>query len=479
MSTTQQTPRVHAFGDDALGDLDAVGVAEAISRGDLSPAEAVEAAIVRAEAVDPALNAIVSRDYERARVNAAASRGRRTEGVFAGVPTFIKDNVDVVGLPTGHGSAAVIAAQPARANDPFTDQFLATGAIHLGKSSLPEFGFNATTEFEDAEPTRNPWHTGYSCGASSGGSAALVAAGAVPFAHANDGGGSIRIPAAACGLVGLKFTRGREAIGAQAKAMPVNIISNGIVSRSVRDTAVFLDAVDRHSPHRSLPRTGLVAGPSDRRLRIGLIVDSLHATTDDQTRAAVLDLAARLEKAGHEVVDVPLPVASSFEEDFLHYWGLLAFSMHHFGGRLLHATYDRSRNDALVKGLARDFKRRAWRTPVAVLGLKRAEATYRATFRRERVDTILSPVLGHTTPELGYLSPANGYETLLPRLLQYAAFTPANNAAGGPAISLPLAQTDDGRPLGVHFSADHGNERTLLELAFELEQSIGFPRITA
>ena len=471
---TSTTNRVHAFSDDALGDLDAVGVAEAISTGQISSAEAVDAAIARAGAVEPRLNGIVTPDFDRARETAS----RPSSGVFAGVPTFVKDNTAVAGLPTGHGSAALLDPPRALADDPFTTQLLSTGAINLGKTSLPEFGFNATTEFQEAEPTRNPWHTDYSCGASSGGSAALVAAGVVPFAHANDGGGSIRIPAAACGLVGLKFTRGREVPDAQAKSMPVNIVSNGIVSRSVRDSAAFLAAVDRHTPNRALNRVGLVEGPSDRRLRVGLILDSLRATTDDATRAAVLDVAARLEKDGHEVVEVPLPVDEAFVDHFLHYWALLGFSMHRFGGRLLHTQYDRARNDALTKGLARDFLRKPWRTPGAIRALKRSETVYQQAFRDAGVDVVLSPVVGYTTPLLGHLSPAAGYEVMLPRLLDYASFTPANNASGGPAISLPLAQTADGRPIGIHFSAIHGDERTLLELAFELEQSVGFARIT-
>ncbi len=467
------TTRIHAFGDDALGDLDSVGVAEAISAGTISATEAVDAAIARAAIVEQRLNGIVTDDFDRARTRADAP----ASGVFAGVPTFVKDNTDVAGLPTRHGSAAVVAPKPAVTDDAFAAQFLGTGAVSLGKTSLPEFGFNASTEFAGADPTRNPWNTDYSCGASSGGSAAMVAAGVVPFAHANDGGGSIRIPAAACGLVGLKPTRGREAISDQAKSMPVNIISNGIVSRSVRDTAVFLDAIDRAEANPRLPRVGLVEGPSDRRLRIGLIVDSLASSPDDETRDAVHRIARELEKAGHEVVEVPLPVDEAFVRDFLHYWSLLAFSMHRFGGRLLHTQYDRRLNDPLTKGLARDMVRRAYRTPGSIRGLKKAERTYRDAFTQNRVDAVLSPVVGYTTPPLGHLSPASGYETLLPRLLDYAAYTPANNAAGGPAISLPLAQTSAGLPLGIHFSAPHGHERTLLELAFELEQSIGFARI--
>jgi len=223
--------RVHAFTDDPLGALDAVGVAEAISAGDISSREATEAAIARAEHVDPALNMLVVRDFERA-LSQSESPG---PGPFSGVPSVVKDNTDVVGLPTRHGAESV-PARDANADASFTAQLRSTGVVVIGKSTMPEFGFNASTEFENLPPTRNPWNPEFSCGASSGGSAALVASGVVPIAHANDGGGSIHIPAAGCGLVGLKPTRGRVVDAAEAATMPVNIISNGVVTRTVRDT---------------------------------------------------------------------------------------------------------------------------------------------------------------------------------------------------------------------------------------------------
>ncbi|MCW2749286.1 MAG: amidase, partial [Aeromicrobium sp.] len=241
--TNEPTTRIHAFTDDALGDLDAVGVAAAISSGQISAREAAEAAIARVERVNPELNGVQLRDFERGLEHS----DHPAPGVFSGVPTFVKDNTDVEGLPSDQGSLAV-KARPATANAPFTDQFLSAGFTVLGKSTMPEFGFNATTEYETLPPTRNPWNTNYSSGASSGGAAALVAAGAVPVAHANDGGGSIRIPAAACGLVGLKPTRGRVVPAAESAKMPVDVVSNGVVSRSVRDTAYFMAASQTYLP---------------------------------------------------------------------------------------------------------------------------------------------------------------------------------------------------------------------------------------
>src|SRR5579875_1547593 len=218
--------RVHSFGDDALGELDAVAVAAAIASGERSADEVAAAAIARAELVEPRLHAIAYRAFDTARAAGA--------GALRGVPTFVKDNTDVRGMPTNHGTDAFVA-KPARRDGAYTRQYLSTGMTVLGKSRLPEFGFNASTEYRVAEPVRNPWHTEYSAGASSGGSAALVAAGVVPLAHAHDGGGSIRVPAAAAGLVGLKPTRGRHVDGEQARHLPINMVGEGVLTRTVRD----------------------------------------------------------------------------------------------------------------------------------------------------------------------------------------------------------------------------------------------------
>jgi amidase len=186
---------VHAFADDALGDGDATEVAARIRSGEISGVEACEAALRRAEAVQPVLAPVAYVDPAAA---LAAAR-RHVAGPFGGVPTYVKDNLDVAGMPTNQGTDAFVA-RPARRNSPFVAQLEALGLVVLGKSRMPELGLNASTEYARAAPVRNPWQPSYSVGASSGGAAALVASGVVPLAHGNDGGGSIRIPAAACGL---------------------------------------------------------------------------------------------------------------------------------------------------------------------------------------------------------------------------------------------------------------------------------------
>ncbi|MFF6810253.1 amidase [Streptomyces sp. NPDC012403] len=468
MTTSEERTRVHAFRDDALGDHDAVGLARAIRRGEVSAAEAARDAAARVRAVEPRLNAVqVHLDVP--------AHGSGSGGLLAGVPTFVKDNTDYQGLPTGHGSVA-FAPRAARRHAPFTRQFLSTGVTVLGKTRLPEFGFSPTTEYEEAEPVRNPWHTDHSAGGSSGGSAALVAAGAVPIAHANDGGGSIRIPAACCGLVGLKPTRGRMVANAQGRQLPIDLVTDGVVSRSVRDSAAFLAAAERHWRNPKLPPVGLVEGPSDRRLRVGLLLDSPNGVRSDaDTRAAVTETARRLERLGHTVEPVELSIDPHFTDDFLTYWGLLSFLIG-VTGRTLGADFDRRRMDGLSRGLRETYVGKWRNTPGVLRRLKRTREAYAAGFRG--LDVILSPVLAHTTPPLGHLSPTVPYATLIERLLAYVAFTPVNNVVGTPAISVPAASaTPDGLPIGVMVSGRPGAERTLLELAFALEADQPFRRL--
>lgn len=462
-----ESPVVHAFRSDALGDHDATALAALIRRGELSAREVAQAAISRAEAMQPRLNGVELALFEQALQESAMPK----EGVFAGVPTFIKDNTDLKGLPTNQGSAAV-NARPAKEDGAFARQFLAQGFVTLGKSRMPEFGFNASTEFMGQAPVRNPWHTEYSSGASSGGAAALVAAGVVPIAHANDGGGSIRIPAACCGLVGLKPTRGRFINAESAASLPVNIIGEGVVTRSVRDTANFFSGMEQTYRNRRLPAVGQVEGPGKRRLRIGLVLDSINgAQTDAETRATVLETARLLERQGHHVFEIPLTIHPRFADDFAIYWGMLSFLVSNFGKQLMSPDFDKAGLDNLSRGLARHYRKHALKTPAVLYRLKKSQDDYARLFTR--VDAVLSPVLSHTTPKLGWLSPEQPFEPLFERLLNYVSFTPLNNASGSPAIALPMGATAEGLPIAVHLSGAHGDEKTLLELAFALEEAKG------
>lgn len=468
---------IHAFTDDALADDDAVGLVARLAAREVSPAELVEAAIARAERVQPVLNGLAHADFDRARAEARGVGSALAGTLLHGVPTLVKDNVDVAGWPTQHGTGA-FTARPAAAHGDFTEQFLGTGLIPLGKSRLSEFGFSASAEYPAADPVRNPWSTAHSSGASSAGSAAFVAAGVVPIAHANDGGGSIRIPAAVCGLVGLKPTRGRLRADRLTRSMPVGIVHEGVVTRSVRDTAAFLSAAEREYRNLRLAPIGDVDRPIRRSLRIGLVVDSPFRPTDETTARVVREAAATLTELGHEVHEVVPPVPATFEDDFVLYWGFLALAMTAGGKRMLDRSFDATRTDNLTRGLAAASRRRLHRLPAAIARLRASARAAERFYTDQGIDVVLSPVLAHTTPRLGHLSPAEDYATIISRLTDWVSFTPLQNATGEPALSLPFGHDAEGLPVGIQLAGPRGADRTLLELAYAVEEARPFRRIT-
>ncbi|MFZ3270581.1 MAG: amidase [Mycobacterium sp.] len=466
---------VHAFGDDALGHLDAVGLIDAINGGAVNRTEVVEAAIARTEAVNPTLNGLAHEAFDRARAQAAKAPVRPDDGYFSGVPTFIKDNVDVAGLPTMQGADAW-PPRPAEADGEFTRLYLATGMIPLGKTQMSEYGFSASAEHPRLGAVRNPWNTDHTAGASSSGSGAFVAAGAVPIAHANDGGGSIRIPASCNGLVGLKPSRGRLPLDKEVSRMPIRLVANGMLSRSVRDTAAFYREAERIWPARKLPLIGDVRHAGKQRLRIAVITHSLLRECSLELRELTLKSAGLLEELGH-VVD-PLekpPVPSSFASDFVLYWGLLAMGQIQLNRRDIGDAFDVTRLDNLSRGLDRHARRNLHRIPLVLARLARAR---RHTARLARTyDVVLTPTVADETPRIGYLDPTADYQQIIDRLEDWVAFTPLQNVTGEPAISLPLALSANGLPVGMMFSAPIGQEARLLELAYELEDARPWARI--
>lgn len=461
---------VHAFGDDALGDLDAVGLAARIADRGLSIDEVLEAAVSRVERVDPALRAVAYRAYDRAYRESRQPRG----GFFAGIPTFVKDNVDVAGMPTMQGSDA-FEPRPAPRDGDFARMFLATGLVPLGKSRLSEFGFSPSAEHPRLGAVRSPWDTAVTAGASSAGSAALVAAGAVPLAHANDGGGSIRIPASVNGLVGLKPTRDRFAQDRMMREMPVRIVADGVLTRSVRDTAAFFREAERVYRALHLPPVGNITRPSRARLRVAVVTGGVGADASPEVTQLTHKTAGLLEELGHRVTPVEPPVPASLPEDFLLYWALLAMAVVRTGRRHHGRSWDPSRLDNLTLGLDAHARRNLHRLPAAIWRLKRSRRVSAAFYRDH--DVVLSPTLATETPLVGHLDPTQDYETLMERILRWVAFTPLHNATGDPAISLPLATTAAGLPQGMMFSAAAGREATLLELAYELEEARPWARI--
>lgn len=461
---------VHAFGDDALGDLDAVGLAEAIRTGRVGRAEVIEAAIARTEAVDPALNGLAYAGFRHAR----AAAEHAADGYFSGVPTFIKDDVDVAGQPTMHGTDAW-TRWDAVTDSVFTQLYRATGLTSLGKTQLSEFGFSGSAEHPRLGPVRNPWDTEYSAGASSSGSGAFVAAGVVPIAHANDGGGSIRIPASCNGLVGLKPSRGRLPLDATLRRMPVGVVVNGVLTRSVRDTAAFYREAERIWRNPKLAPIGDVTGPGRQRLRIAALTRSVRRECSPALRELTLKSAGLLEELGHRVehVDTP-PVAASFVDDFVLYWGFLALAQVRSGRHMFGETFDRAKLDCLTLGLARHTGRHLHRLPRAIMrlrGARRRTARFFGTY-----DAVLTPTLADETPRIGVLAPTD-YQQLMNRLIEWVSFTPLHNVTGEPAISLPLAQSAHGMPVGMMLSTAVGQESLLLELAYELEEARPWARI--
>jgi len=465
--------RISAFGDDALGNLDAVGVAEAIRAGAVSASEVVEAAITRTEKVNPELNGLAYQAFDQARQRARAPKP--FGGFFDGVPTFIKDNSAVAGWPTQQGTDAWVP-RPMASDGDFARVYLSTGLVALGKTQLSEFGFSASAEHPRLGPVRNPWDPTVTAGASSSGSAAFVAAGAVPIAHANDGGGSIRIPAACNGLVGLKPTRGRLPVDREAR-MPLQIIANGVVTRSVRDTAAFFREAEKAYRNPKLPPIGDVTTAVHRRLRIAVCTSSIGHDASPEMTALTTQVATRLEELGHRVSTIGVPVSERFRDDFLLYWAFLAFALVHGGKHTFGPSFDRAKLDNLTLGLERFAARNLYRLPAATA---RLAASRRIPARlAQDYDVVLTPTLADVTPRIGYLDPRADYEQIITRLIDWVGFTPLQNGSGAPAISLPLAQSAEGLPVGMMFSAAHGQEALLLELAYELEEAIGWPSLVS
>ncbi|MDX2275956.1 MAG: amidase [Hyphomonadaceae bacterium] len=446
--------------NDALGDSDAVGLAARIRAGEITAAQALDAAIARTERVNPELNFIAAPAYEFGRERAAGA----LDGPFAGVPTLIKDLMPLAGYPTRYGSRAFVNNIPSHNTD-YVTQLLAAGLVPFGKTTTPEFGLTATTEPLLGGPTRNPWDIARSPGGSSGGAAVAVAARCAPIAHASDGGGSIRIPASCNGVLGLKYTRGRSV--AEEDFLSVN----GCVSRSVRDTAAWLSVTERTDADAPLPPVGLVTGPGARRLRIGVAIpDARGVEPDAEVRAAIESAAALCRELRHEVREQTLGIdGDAFAAAFTTVWAAGAAEVVRDVSRAAPGAPLDQLLEPLTLQLAQRFQEAPSGSLERAMGvLRQAEAQFAALF--SEIDVLLTPVLAKVPPRLGEIAPTLGLEGFA-KVEAYVAYTPLQNAAGAPAMSVPLAWSAGGLPIGAHFSAAKGQERTLLELAYELEQA--------
>jgi amidase len=458
-------------------ELDATGLAAVIRAGEVTAAEAVDAAIRRIEAFDPLVHAIVAERFEAALAEAAAAPG---DGPFAGVPFLVKAlGAQVAGLPTSRGSK-LWADDVASADSLAVARVREAGVIVLGMTNTPELGKNASTEPSFHGPTRNPHDLSRSPGGSSGGSAAAVASGMVPIAHGNDGGGSLRIPAAACGIFGLKPTRGRVPNTPFVEAFSYPVGCTHALTRTVRDSAALLDAVAGPAPGDPLapmpPARPFLAevGADPGRLRIGYTCTTARGVTADSDLVdAVARTAAVCESLGHDVEE------ATFAYDAEAANGALAAVM---SVNVAFAV------DARLAELGRDLRDddlepfthvlyeggKAMAGTTVVGALQQVERTGREVadfFRRH--DLLLTPTLSIRVPELGWVDTRRP-ETMV-NASASSAFTGVFNTTGHPAMSVPAGIDGNGLPIGVQFAARLGDEATLLRVASALEAAAPWP----
>jgi amidase len=453
---------------------DATGLAELVHSQKVSPLELVDTAIELIEKHNPALNAVIWTMFDRARDTA---RSASTDGVFAGVPFLLKDILGgMAGVPTRDGSR-LNPGVPATHNSELVNRFLKSGLIPLGKTNVPEFGLVGTTESKLYGPARNPWNTMHSTGGSSGGSSAAVASGMVPVAHANDGGGSIRMPASCCGLVGLKPTRARNPLGPDFGDMYGGLIHEHIVSRSVRDSATMLDVTsgaDLGDPYfaPSAPPSFLAASQiAPKGLRIAVTRTLLDGRPLHPDCLAAVDAAAALcESLGHHVEEAKPDISTeSLIMPFFAVWagGLVmqvdALIEQHGG------SADLDHLEGLTLGLYRMGQQvTAAQYMGALLAFQRSA---RIVARwQQNYDLWLTPTLGGPPMPIGTMDfdltdPMAAYAPVL----DYSPFTPIQNCGGQPAISLPLHWNNAGLPIGVQFAGRFGDDAGLLAIAAQLE----------
>jgi amidase len=461
---------------DELRWVDAVGQADLVRSGDVSAAELTEMAIARIELLDPSVNALVFRRFERARKEAATGDAGSP---FGGVPFLLKDAVQhSEGDRYQHGMRFLRDHPWTSPHDSeLTRRYKAAGFVVLGRTNVPELTVSSTTEPLAFGPTRNPWSPTHSAGGSSGGSAAAVASGMVPVAHGNDMGGSIRIPASCCGLVGLKPSRDRTSLAPDFGEYWGPLTHEHVVTRTVRDCAAVLDVTagpvpgDLHmAPPPARPWLEEV-GREPERLRVGLFVEAPSGgPVDPLCAAAATGAARRLEAMGHEVGAFDGPTL--FDREGSEAMGIiiaagLARDVRRWEERLGATVAEMEPLPALMVESGQSVT--ATQLVAAVDRLARwSRAVAAAT---SGFDVVLSPTMAMLPPELGTLSGDNSLADMAGGLSAMTSFAIPFDISGQPAISLPLSWAPNGLPIGVQFVAPYGREDVLFRLASRLEES--------
>jgi len=473
-------------------DHDCIGLAELVRKGEVSPKELLESAIERVEERNPELNAVVHRMYERA----WARVEDLPDGPLKGVPFMVKDlKLGIAGEPTSNSSKLTVDQTPT-VNSVTFDRYEAAGLQTIGKTNTPEFGLMGITEPKLRGPCRNPWNTDHTPGGSSGGSSAAVAARIVPAAHSGDGGGSIRIPASATALFGLKPTRGRITMAPFAGEAWDGFVQEHVLCRSVRDSALLLDLTAIFTPgdpYAQPPKEGPwidEVGKDPGKLKIGFCKETLYAgETHPDCLAAVEEAAKFLEGLGHEVVEStpPFPVEDMIRNYFL----TVAAGLANFVEKA--AAY------AGKKPKAADFEPATWL--FAQIGWKNSASELFMTQSKVHVamreisawfqeyDLFLSPTLARPPAKVGELYPSGGKETQLKVLgalplkplidaaletlgkttLAATPNTQLFNQTGQPACSVPWSWNADGLPIGIQLASRFGDEATLFRVSAQIE----------
>ncbi|MDX8519774.1 amidase [Mesorhizobium dulcispinae] len=481
-----------------LWEQDVTGLAELVHKGEISPPELVDAAIARAEATRPDINAIATPLYDAARARAKATDRKLP---LAGVPFALKDlGIGIKGVPIHGGSR--IPAFTADFNSVMVERYLAAGLIPIATSTSPEHGLRLMTESARFGITRNPWNTGHTTGGSSGGSAALVAAGVVPAAHASDGGGSIRVPSACSGLVGLKTSRGRVPLTPLTSETWYGMVVDHAISRSVRDTALLLDlthGADPLSPYAAREPKGSFAAAAARdpgKLSLAIYRKSpLGLPISAETLEALDTAVALAREGGHTVDEIDLPyVGRDFMADFCKsvasaVAGMMRAEALRVGrpvsGEVERATRVLGRlGEMLSAGEVYD-------------AVQRLNATARRMIEETaRFDAVLMPIIAHPPLACGSMDPKGAdelIENLLDKLhltgllriksvfgqlmdksLWFTHWPAIHNVSGQPSIAMPVHVTADGLPLGIQAAGRPGDEETLLSFAAQMEKISGW-----
>lgn len=458
--------------DPANNPLDATDLAQLVSSGEASPLELVDQAIERIERLNPTINSVIHKRYDAARDEA---QGDLPDGPFKGVPFLTKDlGCAIAGEPMHLGNKLLKEIDLRSPVDSFLyEGFKSAGLITLGRTNTPELGSTVTTEPLAYGPTRSPWNLDHSVGGSSGGSAASVASGMVSMAHANDGGGSIRVPASECGLVGLKPSKGRVSQGPLIGDSWAGATIDGVVSRSVRDSAKILDIISGRrvgDPYTASPPARPFTdelGVDPGTLRIGLAPTVGDYTTHPECLASIEATGELLTSLGHNV-EIAQPEAmytQEFNDSFLVMLAGSTAADLNMLALLIGREFgpdDLEPDNFMMYEIGKTVTAADYLNAVTMLqAWTRQMHSWWTSF-----DVLVSPVVAAPPPKIGWLSdPELGQG----RLLEFLIFTAQFNISGQPAVSLPLHWTDDGLPVGVQFVGGIDDEATLIRLSSQIE----------